>query len=128
MREGLTRTCLICNEPWELREGRENKHIFCRECRKKEERSIDYGMAEPCIPWNGDFDEDDNPMRYGLAYLPGQRSCNHKDCVQKAHIVKPVDPKELIAEQFSTYYRTKKHRNYDQLMLALKKEQKVRPL
>ena len=128
MRKVTTATCLVCNEPWEIREGRENKQIFCRDCRKKSETSIDYGLAEPCIPWTGDFDEHDNPMRFGELHLEGQRKCNHKDCVQKAHIIKPINTEDLIAEQFSTFYRTGKRRNYDQLIAKLKKEKSHRPL
>lgn len=121
-------TCLICSEEWEVNHARENTHLYCRECRKPSERSIDYGHADPCIPWNGEFDEDDNPMRFGELHLPGQRRCKHKDCVQKSHIQTEVTAQDLLAEQFSIYYRTKKHRSYDQLMLALQKEQKVRAL
>jgi hypothetical protein len=66
-------------------------------------------------------------MRFGELHLPGERKCNHKDCVQQAHIIKPIRTEDLIAEQFSTFYRTGKRRNYDQLMRKLQRE-KVSPL
>lgn len=121
MRKVETATCLICAEPWEIRKDRENKQLFCRDCRKSE-REIDYGLAQPCIPWTGDFDDEDNPMRFGELHLPGERKCNHRDCVQEAHIIKPIRTEHLIAEQFSIFYRTGKHRNYDQLMRKLNRE------
>ena len=123
-------TCLICSEEWEINEARVNTHLYCKECRKPSERKIDYGHADPCIPWNGDFDDEDNPLRGGVPYLPGIRTCNHRDCVQKAHIIlepaQEPDWKALIAERNSIYYRNRKRRSYEQLMTTLEKE-KVRP-
>lgn len=81
-----TATCLICNSEWVVNENRVNNHLYCRDCRRSE-REIDYGFTEPCKPWSGDFDDDDNPMQNGLPYLPGDRICQHKDCVQKSHIL-----------------------------------------
>lgn len=132
-----TATCLVCLTEWRINESRKNTHRLCRDCRKTEERKIDYGLPEPCIPWNGDFDMDDNPMKNGRHYRPGPRICGHKDCIQKTHIAdfvssretKPVTEEDLIAEQFSTYYRNKKHQSYSQLMARLEREKpkKVTP-
>lgn len=116
-----TRHCLICDTSWELHDGRENKHIYCLDCRRTE-RKIDYGMSEPCVPWTGEFDLDDNPVRHGKAYLPGERHCNHKDCVQKSHIQKPIVVEDLLAEQFSLYYRTGQRTSYDNLLQGLQRE------
>lgn len=123
-------TCLICCTEWRINEGRENKHLYCQECRRTSERKIDYGFPEPCVPWAGDFDLDDNPMKNGKLYRPGPRICGHKDCIQKSHIAdfvstretKPATQEDLIAEQFSIFYRTGKSMDYSELMLALEKE------
>jgi hypothetical protein len=113
--------CLICDASWEIHEGRENKHIYCLECRRTETK-IDYGHSEPCIPWKGDFDLEDNPMKNGKLYKPGERRCNHKDCVQPAHIMTPISWEELEAERLSIYYRTKRKKNWSQLIDTLQKE------
>jgi hypothetical protein len=116
-----TATCLICQSEWQLHPARKADHLFCQDCRKTEKR-IDYGHEEPCVPWHGEFDDDDNPLRMGRPYRPGERTCGHKDCVQKSHIVKVITPEELEAERWSIYYRTGQRRNYDQLITAVKKE------
>lgn len=50
-------------------------------------RHVVNGVEVTCHPWHGDFDEEDNPMRFGRLYLPGPRSCGHRDCVARAHII-----------------------------------------
>ena len=40
-----------------------------------------------CRPWQGEFDDQDRPVKDGELYLPGDRLCGHSDCVSKAHIV-----------------------------------------
>jgi hypothetical protein len=79
-------------------------------------------MSEPCIPWTGDFDLDDNPVKRGQLHLPGNRNCNHKDCVQQSHIQKPVVVEDLIAEQFSIYYRTGQRYTYKKMIQGLQRE------
>lgn len=114
-------SCLICDSQWEIHEGRENKHLYCLECRRSEKR-IDYGHSEPCIPWRGDFDLDDNPMKNGQPHKPGERKCNHRDCVQDSHIIEPMSWESLEAERHSTFYRTKRKLSYQKLMATLQKE------
>lgn len=47
----------------------------------------------------GEVDDDFNPMtKEGKLYLPGLRTCGHKDCVRKAHIVPFVAEPEVIPE------------------------------
>jgi hypothetical protein len=41
-----------------------------------------------CLPWHGDFDEQDNPIQDGEMYRPGIRTCGHRDCVRQSHIVR----------------------------------------
>lgn len=58
-----------------------------------------------CEAWQGDFDEWENPIKDGELFMPGLRTCNHRDCVSVDHVVgavvvpakrgrpaKPVDP------------------------------------
>ena len=58
-----------------------------------------------CEAWQGDFDEQDNPLKDGVLFMPGKRTCNHSDCVAVSHVIgavsvparrgrpaKPVDP------------------------------------
>lgn len=116
-----TATCLICQTEWELHPARKSEHLYCQECRKTEKR-IDYGHEEPCVPWHGDFDDDDNPMRKGRPYRPGKRTCGHKDCVQKSHIVKVLTAEELLAERWSIYYRTGRKQTFQQLCDTLERE------
>ena len=80
------RHCLICDTEWEARLDAKREHITCQDCRRTE-RSIDYGLGKPCIPWMGEFDGNDNPMKFGELYLPGDRTCKHRDCVEQSHII-----------------------------------------
>lgn len=119
--------CLICDHEWEINSSRDNKHIYCRMCRTSE-KQIDYGHRDPCIPWNGEFDEYDQPMLNGQIHMPGERICNHRDCVQPSHIMilKP-DPmelswQELELERLSIFYRTNRKQTWDELMATLEKE------
>lgn len=113
--------CLICDASWEIHEGRENKNLYCYQCRRTEAK-IDYGLADPCIPWKGDFDLDDNPMKNGELWKPGFRHCNHKDCVQPTHITPALTWEQLEAERHSIFYRTNRRRSWTQLMDTLQKE------
>jgi hypothetical protein len=114
-------TCLICNETWSIHEGRENKQIYCRSCRAHES-AIDYGHDDPCIPWRGGFDENDNPIKAGQLYLPGVRICNHRDCVQDSHINAPKPWQALEAERFDNSYKTGKKLDWQTLMAQIKIE------
>jgi hypothetical protein len=129
MREPTTATCLICDDTWLVNPKRNNSHLYCQSCRRKNpERRIDYGHTKPCKPWLGDFDLEDNPLRNGQPHMPGERVCNHRDCVEESHIImaKPAPTaEELTAERFSIYYRNKKRLSYDQLLLKLEKERKT---
>jgi hypothetical protein len=112
--------CLICGHRWE-QNPKAAPHTLCQTCRRKEKK-IDYGHAQPCKPWQGDFDDSDNPLKNGRLYLPGERVCGHRDCVEKKHI-KPT-AEQLIAEQFSVYYRTGEKRNYKQLIAQITAEKR----
>jgi hypothetical protein len=114
-------TCLICNETWSVHEGRENKQIFCRMCRSHES-AIDYGHDDPCLPWRGNFDADDNPIKGTTLYLPGNRICGHRDCVQDSHIASVQPWQALEAERNDRSYVNGRKSHWTQLTAQLKKE------
>jgi hypothetical protein len=89
---------------------------------RSHESAIDYGHDDPCIPWRGDFDDYDNPIKAGKSYLPGNRLCGHRDCVQNSHIglVKPWQA--LEAERFDTSYKTGKKLDWQTLMAQIQIE------
>jgi hypothetical protein len=66
---------------------------LCPDCRLEPNprRHILYvvnGETMHCRSWPGDYDENDNPiLPDGRLYLPGERACGHKDCVNTTHIV-----------------------------------------
>lgn len=76
----------------------------CQDCRGHRAHEVKYN-GEPCRPWRGEVDEDLNPIdRHLKLYLPGVRTCGHKDCVNKNHIIPPFDVWELERNDIS--YRT----------------------
>jgi hypothetical protein len=117
-----TQTCLICNEDWEVHPRRVKSQLYCQTCRRKETK-IDYGHSKPCIPWRGEFDNDDNPLKGGKLFMPGARICNHRDCVEPSHLEAAAPTAEdLTAERVSVYYRTKQKMTYGELLRALENE------
>jgi hypothetical protein len=76
----------------------------CHDCRGHTAHEVKYN-GEPCRPWRGEVDEDFNPIDKNLKlYLPGVRTCGHKDCVNKQHIISPFNILELERNDIS--YRT----------------------
>jgi hypothetical protein len=85
----------------------------CQDCRGHRSTEVKYD-GEPCRPWRGEVDEDLNPIDRNLKpYLPGVRTCGHKDCVNKQHIIKPLSDLEL--ERLDISYRTGKKPNWEEL-------------
>jgi hypothetical protein len=68
--------------------------VWCESCRTPSRRFIKYADGSVCEAWNGDFDEWDNPMKDGQLYLPGERLCNHRDCVSVDHVQGAVSKPE----------------------------------
>ena len=63
--------------------------------------------GEICRPWSGELDENLNPIGKDLRlYLPGERTCGHRDCVSKNHII-PFK-QDLEMERNDISYRTKR--------------------
>jgi hypothetical protein len=78
----------------------------CSDCRLIQLNEINYN-GTICRPWRGELDENLYPIDRKLRpYLPGIRTCGHKDCVNKAHIIPELDP--LERERNSISYRTGK--------------------
>lgn len=75
--------CLRCGGKLDDRRRRDD---FCASCRAKPAKTVKFG-DDVCIPWRGDFDEEDNPLFHGQPYMPGLRVCNHRDCVNPLHQV-----------------------------------------
>jgi len=114
-------TCLICNETWSVHEARENKQIFCRMCRSHES-AIDYGHDDPCTPWRGEFDDNDNPIKGSKLHRPGNRICGHRDCVTESHIYASKPWQALEAERLDRSYLNGRKLEWFQLTAELKKE------
>jgi hypothetical protein len=88
----------------ERRKARGTYDGLCSDCRNGRATEIKYN-GEPCRPWRGEVDEDWNPIDQKLRlYLPGVRTCGHKDCVNKQHVIAPHYSLELERNDLS--YRT----------------------
>jgi hypothetical protein len=78
----------------------------CSDCRTQHLYEIRYNDIV-CRPWRGEVDEDLNPIDGQLRlYLPGIRTCGHRDCVNKDHIISPPREHNVELERFDTSYRT----------------------
>jgi hypothetical protein len=84
------------------RKERGNLDSQCKDCRMKPLREVKNNKVI-CRPWVGELDEDLNPIdAKGRPYLPGARTCGFKDCVNRQHIIDPLE-----AERIDISYRTK---------------------
>ena len=91
----------------EKRKSRGTYDGLCFDCRSSKAIYLQYN-GEICRAWHGDVDEDFNPIDKKLRlYLPGIRTCGHKDCVNKDHIIPPT-PEDwtLELERNDLSYRT----------------------
>lgn len=62
--------------------------VLCESCRASRRNRITYLDGSTCLPWHGSFDDFDNPLDdQGVLFMPGVRSCNHKDCCEPSHVV-----------------------------------------
>jgi hypothetical protein len=90
----------------ERRKARGTYDGKCADCRNGQANEIKYN-GTVCRPWRGEVDEDFNPIDRNLKlYLPGLRTCGHKDCVNKEHIVKATVERDIELERYDTTYRT----------------------
>jgi hypothetical protein len=98
---------LINEKAIEKRRARGTLDSRCSDCRLQQLNEIKYD-GSVCRPWRGEVDEDLNPIDRKLRlYLPGVRTCGHKDCVNRAHIVPELPDLELERNDIS--YRTGRH-------------------
>jgi hypothetical protein len=78
----------------------------CSDCRVKEYQEIKYN-GTICRPWRGEVDEHLNPIDGNLRpYLPGSRTCGHRDCVNKEHIISAPIQRDIELERNDISYRT----------------------
>ena len=98
----------------ERRKARGTYNGLCQDCRiTKPQYQIKYD-GDICQPWRGRVDEDFNPIDEHLRpYLPGQRTCGHKDCVNRQHVIKT--PRDLELERLDISYRTGKKTEWEEL-------------
>lgn len=92
----------------ERRKARGTYDGKCSDCRNGMATEIKYN-GTVCRPWRGEVDEDFNPIDRNLKlYLPGQRTCGHKDCVNKEHIITAPQKveRDVELERYDTSYRT----------------------
>ncbi len=91
----------------ERRKGRGILDQRCSDCRVKQLNEIKYNGIV-CRPWRGEVDEELNPIDGQLRlYLPGVRTCGHRDCVNKDHIITtPIPISDLELERNDISYRT----------------------
>jgi hypothetical protein len=95
----------IDNKTIERRRARGQEDQRCSDCRVQHLYEINYN-GTICRPWRGEVDEDLNPIDQKLRlYRPGLRTCGHKDCVNKEHIITPR-PTNLELERNDLSYRT----------------------
>jgi hypothetical protein len=78
--------CVRCGFRWEIAAKRNNMQAKCESCKTARRTEIYYD-GEPCFPWQGEFDQDDNPILDGVLYLAGARLCQHRDCCNVNHVV-----------------------------------------
>ena len=80
--------CRKCGFRWAVNaEKRGRKDLLCISCRVKPATTIQYGKLR-CSPHQGKLDQDLNPIdEQGNLVLSGERICQHRDCVNPAHVV-----------------------------------------
>jgi hypothetical protein len=94
------------------RERKDQYADECKDCRDVRKYTETYFLRKvvrqhptlgkiECLAWNGDIDENWNPIdENGELYRPGERICGAKDCVDIHHIIAPevltVSDTELI--------------------------------
>lgn len=79
--------CGISEPSIRMRKRHEKKvALLCRSCISRPAKTVNTDFGR-CIPWHGDFTLEDEPINPdGSKYLPGERLCGMRDCVNKAHL------------------------------------------
>ncbi len=90
------------------REARGSNNRNCSDCNAKPTKKL----ATKCQPWSGELDDDWNPIdAYGRLQKPGIRTCGHKDCMNRNHIIPDIE-----VERFDISYRTGVKANWQNIM------------
>jgi NAD-dependent SIR2 family protein deacetylase len=86
----IVKACERCGADFKFDQTYLQRETFdntrCKDCKSLPVKQVYYG-SEACRPWQGHYDEDDNPIKDGKLYKPGVRICGHKDCVRQDHII-----------------------------------------
>lgn len=94
LQDGLVyQICYRCGADFKFAERNLHRADYdidhCADCKMKPRTEI--GELR-CVPWQGDYDWDDNPLKPdGTLYRPGKRLCGNKDCVKSTHIEGKVE-------------------------------------
>lgn len=63
-----------------------------------------------CWPHKGNFDDNDNPLDEAFKeFMPGARTCNHRDCVRPDHVIPAIE-----MEWWDISYRTGQKLSYQE--------------
>lgn len=94
------------------RKARGIEDTRCSDCRMKPRGKINY-EDDYCMPHKGELDDDLNPIdSKGNLYLPGIRTCGHRDCIRRTHILRqPEEKRNPEWERLDISYRTNKRFN-----------------
>lgn len=80
-----------------------NDSKICGDCEHLD-RPFPKNMRNQCRAWEGDVDDDFNPIRNGKLYRPGIRLCGRRDCVKSSHI--EADPSQVEPPKTKNYKPT----------------------
>jgi len=79
--------CRRCGFKWVVSPAKKDaKDLLCKSCRVKPATVVQKGEYR-CEAWQGEVDDDLNPVDANGLYMPGERVCGMKDCVNEKHIV-----------------------------------------
>ena len=79
--------CKRCGFRWDATNARKNVAL-CASCRARPARTVYTIDLGKCKPWRGFFDVDEvTPVNDdGEPYMPGERICENRDCVNPDHV------------------------------------------
>lgn len=74
----------------------QNMALECMSCTQKPVKRVVYPSGDYCQPHFGDFDAEDYPLKNGMPFRPGARTCGSRDCVRTVHIIPQLDEVEAL--------------------------------
>ena len=91
-----------------------NPEAFSNKCRDCDAKPV--WREGQCKPWKGEVDYDTfQPLKNGKPFMPGLRSCGHKDCVTSSHVWSPDRLNNTVRD---TFYATGRLLTFDEVMSA----------